>query len=103
MTVKVGPEVAVAGDIALFNGGTANTIDLNDGIVVTFDEAIDPTSINASLTAGGSVTGITAGVVGNALVSTYSVVTAGVVGSGVPTPPAGSHAADGLSQAPQHE
>lgn len=45
----------------------------------------------------------TAGVVGNALVSTYSVVTAGVVGSGVPTPPAGSHAADGLSQAPQHE
>lgn len=39
----------------------------------------------------------TAGNVGNALVSTYS--TANVD----PVPPTGSHAADGLSQAPQHE
>ena len=38
----------------------------------------------------------TAGAVGNALVSVNGV---GVV----PTPPAGSTAADGLSQAPQHE
>ncbi len=38
----------------------------------------------------------TAGVVGNALVATSGV---GLV----PTPPTGSTAADGLSQAPQHE
>jgi hypothetical protein len=36
------------------------------------------------------------GVVGNALVSTYG-------GGPIPIPPTGSHAADGLSQAPQHE
>ena len=39
----------------------------------------------------------TPGAVGNALVSTYAV------GGGIPTKPAGSSAADGLSQAPQHE
>jgi hypothetical protein len=41
----------------------------------------------------------TAGNVGNALVSDYSVV----AGHGDPTPPTGSTAADGLSQAPEHE
>jgi hypothetical protein len=39
----------------------------------------------------------TAGHVGNALVSTAGV------GVAIPTPPVGSRAEDGLSQAPQHE
>lgn len=44
-----------------------------------------------------------AGYVGDALVSSYSVQDTTVVGSGLPVAPAGSTAADGLSQAPQHE
>lgn len=39
----------------------------------------------------------TSGAVGNALVATYSTLNTN------PVPPAGSAAADGLSQAPQHE
>ena len=39
----------------------------------------------------------TAGVVGNALVSTYSTLHTD------PVPPAGSHASDGLSLSPEHE
>jgi hypothetical protein len=47
----------------------------------------------------------TAGAVGNALVSTYNQVGSGAAAGfdGIPTPPTGSTAADGLSQAPEHE
>ena len=47
----------------------------------------------------------TAGVVGNALVPTYNEVGSGAAAGfdGVPVPPAGSTASDGLSLAPQHE
>ncbi len=46
----------------------------------------------------------TAGAVGDALTSVYSKVGAASTDhDGVPTPPTGSLASDGLSQAPQHE
>lgn len=47
----------------------------------------------------------TAGAVGNALVSSYNLVGSGAAAGfdGVPTPPAGSSADDGLSLAPQRE
>jgi hypothetical protein len=46
----------------------------------------------------------TAGVVGNSLVPSYSEVGAATTDhDGVPVPPTGSLASDGLSQAPQHE
>ena len=44
----------------------------------------------------------TPGVVGNALVSSYSQPSA-TVGSGIPVPPTGSRASDGLSLSPERE
>ncbi len=48
--------IAVTG----LSGGTANTIEAGDVIAVTYSEVIDPTTINASLVPGGSVTGVAA-------------------------------------------
>ena len=47
--------------VANKTGGTANTIEAGDTITITFSEAIDPTTVNASLTKGGAaVTGVAA-------------------------------------------
>jgi len=45
-------------------GGTADSIENGDKIIITFSEPVSATSINAGLTAGGTVTGVAANATG---------------------------------------
>jgi len=53
---KDGPDIS---SVQVVNGGSDGYIDINDIIIITFSEAIDPASIHSSLSAGGSVVDIT--------------------------------------------
>lgn len=66
--------------IAMGNGTTLNSIDANDTIAITFSEPIDPTTINATLVPGGSVTGVTGASTGTVTVAqaTAIVTVAGI-------------------------
>ena len=57
------------------------SIGINDMIAITFSEAIDPTSINASLTKGGNVSGIGSGSVGGVNVTADGIITVNGIAS----------------------
>lgn len=59
--------------IEVSDGGDDDYVDVGDTIKITFNEAIDPHSINASLAAGGYVTGVSSYQIGG-----VSVTSAGV-------------------------
>jgi len=61
--------------ISVSDGGATGYIDTGDYLSVTFSEALDPTSIRADLSKGGSVSGIAADQTGGLSVSSSGVVT----------------------------
>ena len=66
--------------IKISNEGSKGVIDNGDTIKLTFSKSIDPKSINAGLTAGGSVTGIASSQIGGVNVSSSgSVNISGIV------------------------
>ena len=62
-------------DLTVTNGGEAGYVDTSDTIAITFNEAIDPESINNNLETNGSVTGIAYSETGGVRVSSSGKVT----------------------------
>lgn len=62
-------------DINIKNNGDSGFIDQNDEIVVTFNESIDPHSVNSGLEAGSYLTSFDYGITGAVSVSDAGVVT----------------------------
>jgi hypothetical protein len=61
--------------MAVANGGNTSYIDADDYLVVTFDEAVAPTSIHASLDEGSTVSNVTYSETGGVSVSSSGLVT----------------------------
>ncbi len=54
---------------------TADTLDLNDVITITFSEAIDPTTVKSTLVPGGSAVAVVAAATGDISMAASGVVT----------------------------
>jgi peptidoglycan hydrolase-like protein with peptidoglycan-binding domain len=67
-----GPSIV---SIMVYNGGTTGNIDIGDYINVTFNEAIDPSSVNSGLSRGGTVSDVSYSETGGISVSSAGVVT----------------------------
>ena len=65
MTAKDVTAPTITGIVMANGTGTSGSLDIGDTITVTYSEAINPLTINAGLSAGGSVAGVTAAQVGN--------------------------------------
>ena len=67
-----GPNIS---SLRVYNGGDKGYIDVNDRIVITFSEAINPSSINADLKKESSVSGISDSKTGGVSISSSGIVT----------------------------
>jgi len=65
----------------VYDGNSSGSIGVGDYIKITFSEAIKPTSINSSLTDGGSVSGVAYSSVGGIVITSAGVLTINSIAS----------------------